>query len=259
MCLIIASPTGKKVSEEILRCSERTNHDGSGIAWLKDGRAHWIKGLMKIDDLLKAYAELPEGVPHAIHLRFQTHGGTTPLLTHPFPIADGVNLNLKGSAYKILMHNGVYTDWEKDLKASILSSGKPCPTGPWSDTRGVAFVVKQHGEAILNLMGPSRYLVLSGEKKKGMTFFGDWTEKDGFYFSNKGCSAAFGWENSFRSTTSYTPRNAGSESTTTTAPAHAAATQTGGTGSQAGGVNRSHSYWRHFTDDGRYKSPENQS
>lgn len=254
MCVIIASPKGTKIPEDILREAATSNRDGAGIAWIKDGKVHWVKGLMNIDDTLKAYANI-EG-PHAIHFRFATHGGTTPLLTHPFPVTDQVRLDLKGSGFKLLMHNGVYTDWQDDLKASILSSGKPCPEGPWSDTRGVAFIAKQHGDAVLNLMGSSRYLILCGDKKQGMTTFGDWAEYKSFLFSNKNSNIAFP-PASYQSRTSYQggsyhPTTAGLGTVTTPAVSSKPTVQvTHGTSTKA-----SSPVWKHFTDDGRFKSTE---
>lgn len=246
MCVIIASPKGVKIPEDILRESACSNRDGAGIAWIKDGKVHWIKGLMKIDDVLKAYQSITG--PHAIHFRLATHGGNTPLLTHPFPITDQVRLDLKGSGFKLLMHNGVYSDWQDDLKASILSSGKACPEGPWSDTRGVAFIAKQHGDAILNLMGTSRYLVLSGDKAHAMSFFGDWHDYKDFIFSNKNSNIAF-------PIASYSPRTYTPPPTTTgvgTATPPVSLQQLGG--KATGGGATSSPVWRHFTDDGRFKT-----
>ena len=252
MCVIIASPKGVKIPDELLREAACSNRDGAGIAWIKDGKVHWVKGLMKIDDMLNAYQSVTG--PHAVHFRLATHGGNTPLLTHPFPVTDQVRLDLKGSGFKLLMHNGVYTDWSEDLKASILSSGKPCPDGPWSDTRGVAFVVKQHGDAILNLMGSSRYLILSGDKAHAFSFFGDWHEYKDFVFSNKNSNIAFPIATYRRSC--YTP-----PTTTVSAPAaptgdSGTPTTTGQNGTHATVTKSSSAVWRHFTDDGRFKQPD---
>lgn len=252
MCVIIASPKGTKIPEDILREAAQSNRDGAGIAWIKEGKVHWIKGLMKIDDMLKAYQSITG--PHAVHFRLATHGGNTPLLTHPFPVTDQVRLDLRGAGFKLLMHNGVYTDWQEDLKAAILSSGKPCPDGPWSDTRGVAFIAKQHGDAILNLMGTSRYLVLCGDKSHAMSFFGDWHEYKDFIFSNKNSNIAF--PPTYSRSYSYTP-----PTPTGSAPAAPPVSTTppvGQSGTDPGATSPRSQFntavWRHFTDDGRFKS-----
>ena len=45
MCVIIACPTQKRPSLEILKACERTNPHGSGLAWVQKRMVYYIKGL----------------------------------------------------------------------------------------------------------------------------------------------------------------------------------------------------------------------
>lgn len=104
MCVIIYKPQGVDLPaefHEMLEAGWKSNPDGAGVAFWKKRRWKVIKGLMKLEELYATVYENVDGSGMIIHLRHATHGGVTPLLTHPFPIQ-----LRRGRAF--LFHNGVF-------------------------------------------------------------------------------------------------------------------------------------------------------
>jgi len=260
MCLIIASPTGDRIDPALIKEGARSNDDGIGFAWKQGSYVHWCKGFMDTDKAIEEIAKIPAGAPHAVHLRSATHGGVRPELTHPFPVTDSVGLNLQGRASTLLMHNGVYTSWQSDLKAAILSSGLKCPPGPWSDTRAVAFLVNVHGHQILNIIGDSsRWLVFTAAEE-GMFMYGSWHKWNNLMFSNMSSNIAFppgsGYAAASVSRPPMPPAVQGAGAGVTTVSAQrtitASASNTQSSTTAATGVATKAAVWKHFDEQGLF-------
>jgi hypothetical protein len=97
MCLIAFVPKGKSLSRDVIDNANKVNPDGIGIMSPKGvEKFYGNKQLKRARNFIAALAA--EGLPHAVHWRFATHGSRGLALCHPFKLPHA-------EAY--LMHNGV--------------------------------------------------------------------------------------------------------------------------------------------------------
>ena len=178
MCLIAICDYGRMDSEDIMSAN-LANSDGIGIAWVKNRKVLWRKGL-SLEELNKIYDDIP--LPHILHFRLATEGGTSKELCHPFPVTNGVNTHTKGIADKVLFHNGHWLDWQKVSMNACIESGKRFPVGPMSDTRAIAWLVKLYGEGFLSLVENQKFAVLNHKGK--VSKYGEWATVSGVHLSN---------------------------------------------------------------------------
>jgi predicted glutamine amidotransferase len=101
MCIIFYNENGVKYNEGELRAAWNTNSDGVGVMWLDEGKVNVLHGMLSVDETVELM-ELFDGVPHALHLRFATHGPKVEGLCHPF-LASPPEFDEE----VWLMHNGV--------------------------------------------------------------------------------------------------------------------------------------------------------
>ena len=146
MCLLILAEK-EFPPDDVLTLGEQQNRNGGGIAWVESDLVHWHKGL-KAEEM-KVYKK--KGPPWMIHFRVATVGGDQERLCHPFPVTPDCSTELKGSAPSVLAHNGHYGSWSR-MVLSALGPGMTCPVGPWSDTRGIAFLANVYGDGVLELI-----------------------------------------------------------------------------------------------------------
>lgn len=91
---------------------EEHNPHGGGVAYLgKSGKGvRFFKGLTA-KEVYDLQAKLPR--PYLLHFRWATHGDKVPRLAHPFPLGPQAFTDaLKGSAPAVLIHNGVWSNYE---------------------------------------------------------------------------------------------------------------------------------------------------
>ena len=97
MCVIAFAPEGVDLPSETMRAEMwDANPDGFGMMYVFKGRVYIEKGFMDyktaenaiagIEKKLKSKNLTPKDIPFLLHYRITTHGGTTPGLTHPFPV-----------------------------------------------------------------------------------------------------------------------------------------------------------------------------
>src|SRR3989442_862864 len=142
MCVIISSPKGVKPTLDVLEKCHEANPDGAGVAWATGGGVQWEKGLTG-----KEVFKIIQGVDKhfAVHFRWATVGGVGSQLTHPFPVTADVSLKKRGTAPKLLMHNGHWHPWEKARDAVMWRHKAALPSGPWSDSPAIAWVTGFEG------------------------------------------------------------------------------------------------------------------
>lgn len=182
MCVIGAfdSQSHKPTLEE-LKAMETTNPDGAGIAWVQDGKVQWEKAI-KADRVFEIINGIPDGTPFIVHFRIASVGGVVDRLCHPFPLVDNVPTALKGSADAVLFHNGHWNDWKDVCLKTILNKRVKFPAGLWSDSRAIAWLIKQYGKGILSLIeGMNRFAILT---PKGIERWGDWKKVGDIICSN---------------------------------------------------------------------------
>jgi len=126
MCIICYSAPGAKLPTKATRSVCFTNNpDGAGLMWADgDGSVHVRKGLMSREAVEATLRQLAaEGIDLkaaavVLHWRIATQGGSTPALTHPFPVsADDEVLAATSSRCRVAVaHNGVISlcsTWSK--------------------------------------------------------------------------------------------------------------------------------------------------
>lgn len=193
MCVIYACSTSLPPFDELERGSD-TNDDGAGVSWLGKTpkgvpRIFWKKGLKDHKEVLDFIKKQNLTYPLAIHFRTASVGGKLDGLCHPFPLGKGVPLWLEGDAEEVLMHNGHLQDWEKLVMAAGLPAKETFPTGPWSDSRALAWLTHLKGYGILPfVVSGSRVLMMHATPNTGedeaydpaedhFSFFGNWVHK----------------------------------------------------------------------------------
>src|SRR5690349_3478413 len=125
MCLIIASPTGERISDKILEEAAHTNSHGAGVAWHdpQEKKIRFVKGL-GVEDVKKLLDSAAlKGKAHVTHFRIATEGAVCPALTHPFVIDAHATTTTEGMADSVLFQNGTFSQWKDFLTHAVASSG----------------------------------------------------------------------------------------------------------------------------------------
>lgn len=153
-----------------LKQAQMMNSDGAGIAWLENGVVQFRKGTNA-----KAIWNLIQSgkvkLPCIIHFRIASVGSVKDTLTHPFPINQGVDLRLKGSAKSVLFHNGTIWDHEALMFKVALGKKVYVPDGDWSDSRALAWICYNNGiDTMERITGWNKIAVLT---PNGIKKFGD--------------------------------------------------------------------------------------
>ena len=178
MCILAYAETRKLSKIEFDNCW-KTNDDGAGFSWRKDGVNHYVKGFMSKEEAWEAYQKI-EVLPHVAHFRLTSTGTKTSDLTHPFVISQDspVSTAWEGTE-SLLFHNGTVSDWERFGMSHFLSIGY-IPEGEMSDTRVAAMIVAKLGQKALKFMS-GKFILWD---KDIATLFGKFTEEKGVFFSN---------------------------------------------------------------------------
>jgi hypothetical protein len=178
MCVILHAASTRP-TQTMMRRANDANPDGIGVSWTSGGRVHWRKGLT-LDDAIALVARIP--MPFIVHFRWASIGKVTPGLCHPFPI--GGDLALKGTTRgAVLAHNGTWSAWAQRVTQACLDNDLEMPDGDWSDTRGMAWLVKAVGPTVLREIGDHQRLavVTAG----GVHRQGHWSKVvDGLFATN---------------------------------------------------------------------------
>lgn len=182
MCLITLSRKGKLLDEERFLASLTHNGDGMGIMTFSEGTARIHKFMGKTPELYQFYKQHAEGIPHAFHHRFATHGNKNYEMLHPFRVLSkdrhGIDL--------YLMHNGVMSNISTPIKGksdtwhfvhSVLRPMlKDNPDNLYNDgfKKAIEMAIGG-GNKLVFLDSRGRWTVINRKA---------WTEKDDFLFSN---------------------------------------------------------------------------
>lgn len=179
MCVILVSDTKRPTSEMVEKAFNHNSH-GGGAAWREGEFVRWEKGL-KLEDMIEHAKKLP--LPFVLHFRIASTGGRSDYLCHPFEVSRLANYKLEGKTKNpVLFHNGTWNVWRHELKTAVINSrvGK-LPTGPWNDTRGLAFMAYAFGGGILEMINEKTVLF----SPKELEVFGDgWEEESDILMSN---------------------------------------------------------------------------
>ncbi len=166
MMCCIAACYDDRLSYDLIDSMLLWNRDGWGMAWIEKGKVHWRKGMDEMT--AKLYADnIP--LPYVAHARLATVGSDKKALAHPFPIERGSSVKLKGTAHRVLFHNGHVGNWRALVRAS---EGKHSPRmgDKWSDSRAIAHVIATRGLKLLEDLPGNRFAVLT---PKGIRRYGE--------------------------------------------------------------------------------------
>ena len=172
MCVIFACGT-KLPPEDALEAGAFSNDDGAGLAWLNREKklVEWKKGLKDHKEVLEYINKEKIPFPLAIHFRTASVGGKSLLLTHPFPVGEGVPTWLEGTCSQVLFHNGHLAKWEEIVLQAGLASQEEFPEGPWSDSRGLAWLTHLKGPGVIRFVNESSRVLLFSSSP-------DWAPED---------------------------------------------------------------------------------
>lgn len=182
MCVAIVVPvpeegkTHTPLTLDELKACEKANSAGGGISFLTKKGIYFKKGI-SAEEIFELQKEAKP--PYQIHFRIPTVGGSDKRLCHPFPITKDASLALEGTCRTaMLVHNGHWSEWRRGL-LNLLQG--PMPAGPWTDTRGMVYVVAHFGPETL-LLVDEKVSVLFADGS--VRYWGAWHNHNGNYFSN---------------------------------------------------------------------------
>jgi hypothetical protein len=174
MCLIAIGKCADILAADVKEMWS-SNSDGAGVAAHKDGKPYPIKGIMKLQQLMRVLKTIPADQMIAVHFRWATHGAVTPGNTHPFRVDNDT----------LLMHNGVLSEF-----------GQAGKNGE-SDSKHLARVlgqvdVKDRAAVLKSLSG--KYCLIT---PTNFHMYGHFTKQKEVHYSN------MFWERRHYNTTSY--------------------------------------------------------
>lgn len=192
MCVAVIVASKNRVPSKHLEAMHEANPDGGGIAWYKDGVVMFRKG-MTWQEIDAIQDRLPR--PFFLHFRIATRGAKIAELTHPFPLGmQAFTEDLSGVADEgVLMHNGTWSGYRRYVPEGINADAV-------SDTQVAAYVAA-YSTKILDEVNWSNAM-MTPEK---ITYRGQWTQKDGNFYSNMHWERELAW-NTYMSSRTVTPR-----------------------------------------------------
>lgn len=185
MCIIAYAPANSVIKEDTIKYMFQGNPDGAGLMWKPNDNSpvEIRKGFFKVEDLIKAYNEIPVECEKAIHCRIATSGKISVACCHPFPVrakADAM-MQAKDRAGIALMHNGMI-----DYCTPVQGMKSPYSDSMLFAKRFLYPLAKQlDQECIQELIenSTSSRLLIMRQGRETLTF-GNWKFEDGVYYSN---------------------------------------------------------------------------
>lgn len=180
MCVIIMKPAGVALpTRAIFEDCFDTNPDGFGMCW-SDGKTVTLdKGYMDMDSAWFAMNKVATDHAAVFHFRISTGGLVDSGACHPYPVsADHRQLRqlyMQGLPYAVA-HNGVIGKGGavlNDTQLWIQHDLVKCMGNRYTTSIFLDAEAKDHS---------SRFVILYGDGTYHLA--GEWTEKDGLFFSN---------------------------------------------------------------------------
>lgn len=176
MC-VIAAIEKVRLSEDQVRAMWEANKFGGGVAWRAKSDitnldvVKWKKGL-DLDDMIKLNNELP--MPYVLHFRVPSNDTShSSLACHPFAINDDASFDWEGeTSGSVLFHNGFWADWRNKIQNIAINGFVLIPSGPWSDSRGLAWAANHLGLGFLEMVNEKAVVLGAGEGD--LELFGSW-------------------------------------------------------------------------------------
>jgi predicted glutamine amidotransferase len=219
MCVVAIKKVGVAFPNDTsIKAMWDTNSDGAGIMYALDNKVYIEKGFMKLADMDKAIKNLSKklkkkdmtltDLPMVLHFRITTHGGTSPEMTHPFPISSQEK-HLKAldlTCDLALAHNGIITSVPVQAGLSDTATYIANVLTPLAYLNK-DFYMNKEGKAIMeNTIGASKFAIL--DKNGTIETIGDFkygtkNDTDTILFSNLSHEWDIGYMNSVYTRSSY--------------------------------------------------------
>jgi predicted glutamine amidotransferase len=165
MCVIVVKTShGTPISMTDYEKMFNSNKDGAGIAYIENGRLKIVKGLMTFAEFKAAYNSVPHLNKSTVicHFRWGTQGSKIKSNTHPF-VHNG----------NVLFHNGVISMTNYNQIERIRNDRTDSEQFLIDHSDNIdEFCKKEHA---------SKFVIVKNNK---VYFFGDFTYRDGNYYSN---------------------------------------------------------------------------
>ena len=200
MCVVAIKKVGVAFPNDTsVKAMWDTNSDGAGFMYALDNKVYIEKGFMKLADMDKAIKDLSKklkkkdmtltDLPMVLHFRITTHGGTSPEMTHPFPISSQEK-HLKAldlTCDLALAHNGIISSVPVQAGLSDTATYIANVLTPLAYLNK-DFYRNKEGKAIMeNTIGASKFAIL--DKSGNIETIGDFkygtkNDTDNILFSN---------------------------------------------------------------------------
>jgi hypothetical protein len=175
MCVIAICEYARLTDEQVSQMYD-SNPKGGGVAWrTRDDEdvpvVQWKKGLNK-EEMIQFNRELP--LPYVLHFRVPSAGTSQSWFAcHPFQVDDDATTGFEGKTTGyVLFHNGFWHDWKAKLQAIAINGYVHIPTGPWSDSRALAWAANHLGLGFLEMVDEK--VVAFGPHDEDIEVFGSW-------------------------------------------------------------------------------------
>jgi hypothetical protein len=190
MCVILDKAVGTKLTADALAALVKegwmANPHGAGFVRVRDDKAAWAKGFMDAPALLAAIGKVAKDERLIVHLRYKTHGGAVPELTHPFLIATGKDHKAEDGELRrgesLLIHNGSIGISVADGESDTSLVAKKFAGQNFADPNAIA-----KARPVFERMGRVLVVAVSPKGKVVVSRFGHWMVDDdfpGIVFSN---------------------------------------------------------------------------
>ena len=185
MCVIVHKSMNHSLPNmEILCQCWDANPDGAGVSYYDPKRngVAIAKGFMSFDKFADAAKQMKAGYDVVYHFRIATSGGTTPEMTHPFPVSQHRNMlrATKSAGRYAIAHNGVLGRGSKDMSdTALFIQNELAPV--------LRKVQSIDSYAVRDLLAPysvyNRFVLQDGDNHMTVRV-GEWHNYDGCWFSN---------------------------------------------------------------------------
>lgn len=173
MCVIAIKKRGVEFpKDDSISAMWDTNSDGAGFMYAHKDKVIIEKGFMKLSDFQNAIKKVSKAIkkdgvnmtdiPMVLHFRITTHGGTSPQLTHPFPISSQER-HLKALDLTCdlgLVHNGIISSITTQVGLSDTATYIANILTPLAYMKNDFYMSKEGKTIMENTIGASKFAFL---------------------------------------------------------------------------------------------------
>lgn len=174
MCIIIAAPEGKKISQETFELCADANPHGCGYSFINNSKIVIKKGLFTPQKLYSMYEkDYNDKRKFLIHFRYISIGTKSIVNCHPFNISNKYALTHNGTMHHVETHK----KFSDSLMFSKLVEKLP---NKWENNNSIMELLDEYvrSSKICILTNYNKFIFIGNEKS--------WVNDDGVMYSNCG-------------------------------------------------------------------------